>query len=178
MGWVLPCRRVLPKLGGFRLLGGSHLRRLLHEVRELPRKGLRVPESGRFSWRLPQQVRRWLGRHPPAPVVQSSQSAVPCPLLVSLPTCGSLCPSGKCPPGTRFPSVPSEEGAWGWVLQRLARLTRVGRFPYAGKQPIWKAPSEGGSSRVAGEAAGKGQATPAASHGRPSAACVKKITIL
>ena len=39
-------------------------------------------------------------------VVQSSHQALPCPLLVSLPTCGSLCASRKCPLGTRFPPVP------------------------------------------------------------------------
>ena len=45
-----------------------------------------------------------------APVVQSSQQALPCPLLVSLPTCGSLTPSALCPLGTRFPPVPSASG--------------------------------------------------------------------
>ena len=43
------------------------------------------------------------------PVVQSSQSALPCHLLVSLHTCGSLTAS---PPGalrTRFPPVPTKE---------------------------------------------------------------------
>ena len=44
------------------------------------------------------------------PVVQSSQQALPCPLLVSLPACGSLTPSALCPPGTRFPPAPSASG--------------------------------------------------------------------
>jgi len=42
----------------------------------------------------------------PAPVDQSSPEALLCPWLVSLPTCGSLCASHKCPLGTCFPPVP------------------------------------------------------------------------
>jgi len=62
-----------------------------------------------------------------APVVQSSYSPLPWSVLVSLPTCGSLTPSALCPLGTRFPPVPTEEGAlWGWLLPGGVCLTQVG----------------------------------------------------
>ena len=47
------------------------------------------------------------------PVVQSSQQALPCQLLVSLPDCGSLMPSALCPLGTRFPPSPFHKGTFG-----------------------------------------------------------------
>ena len=46
-----------------------------------------------------------------APVVQSSYSPLPWSVLVSLPTCGSLTPSAPGALRTRFPPVPTEEGA-------------------------------------------------------------------
>jgi len=47
------------------------------------------------------------------PVVQSSYSPLPWSVLVSLPTCGSLTPSAPGALRTRFPPVPTEEGACG-----------------------------------------------------------------
>ena len=70
------------------------------------------------------------------PVVQSSQQALPCPLLVSLPDCGSLMPSALCPLGTRFPPSPFRKGASvGGHTPKNTRKEAVAKqqplFPYA-----------------------------------------------
>ena len=65
-----------------------------------------------------------------------TREAMPCPALISLPTCGSLCPAGKCALRTHFPPacgpvVQSSQKAL--LCHLLVSLPTCGSFSPSGK---------------------------------------------
>lgn len=75
------------------------------------------------------------------PQPQSSSRALPCPVLVSVDSYGSLCASRKCPQGTRSPPSPKWElrAKEEWRQQTLIPLGRSPKTRGAGgtQSPCW-----------------------------------------